>query len=182
MEGLKRSLASWIGVALLAATTVASADVPRDKPPLTRKEIREDKKEIREDRKEIREDRKEIREDKKAGADPKEIREDKKELREDRKELREDKKELREDRKARREAKRKELREKWGDVTKRPEARAELKVHARRMARLTQARKVAETDGKKELVARIDKLLEKEKARHQRAMDRLKEKKAGGAP
>ena len=180
MRGPKRSLATLLAVALLGAAGIASADVVVDQP--TRKEIREDRKERREDRKELREDKKELREDKKAGADPKEIRDDKKELREDRKELREDRKELREDRKAKRETKRKELREKWGDTLKRPEARAELKVHARRMARLAQARKVAETDGKKELVARIDKLVEKEKARHQRAMDRLKDKGPGGAP
>ncbi|MDI1446702.1 hypothetical protein [Polyangium sp. 6x1] len=179
MSGTKRSLATLLGAALLAAAAVASADVVADGP--TREQIRairpvrESKKELREDRKELREDRKELREDRKAGADAKELREDKKEIRED-------KKELREDRKAKREARRKELREKWGDVVKRPGARAELEVHARRLARLAQARKVAEADGKKELVARIDKLVEKENARHQRAMKRLTEKGPGGAP
>ncbi|MDC0742375.1 hypothetical protein [Polyangium mundeleinium] len=161
-----------LAVVLLASATVASADVVAGP---SRKDIRVERKELRQDRKELREDRKEIREDRKAGADAKELREDKKEIRED-------KKELREDRKAKREARRKELREKWGDVVKHPDARAELKVHARRVARLAQARKVAEADGKKELVARIDKLVEKENARHQRVMDRLKEKGSGGAP
>jgi uncharacterized coiled-coil DUF342 family protein len=168
----------WV-VALCAVATQAPAQ--QAQPAQPRKEIREDRKELREDRKELREDKKELREDRKQGVDPKEIREDKKELREDRKELREDRKELREDQKQRQKARRKELREKWGDATKRPEVRAELKVHARRIARLERARKVADTAGKKELVARIDKLLEKERARHQRAMDRLKESAPGGA-
>ncbi|HVK64683.1 MAG TPA: hypothetical protein VM694_09420 [Polyangium sp.] len=145
-------MASMLVVVMLAATTVASADVVAGP---SRKDIRVERKELRQDRKELREDKKE---------------------------LREDKKELREDRKAKREARRKELREKWGDVVKQPDARAELTVHARRVARLAQARKVAETDGKKELVTRIDKLVEKENARHQRVMDRLKEKGSGGAP
>ncbi|MRG97283.1 hypothetical protein [Polyangium spumosum] len=174
-------MASCLAVALVASTAVASADVVADGP--TRREIREQRKELREERKELREEKKELREDRKAGADKEELRDDKKEIREEKKELREARKELRADLKAKREEKRKELRAKWGETLKRPEARAELQVHARRMARLAQARKVAEADGKKELVARIDKLVEKEKARHQRVMDRLKDKKdPGGAP
>lgn len=160
-------------VALLGISVAATAQ--------PRKELREDRKELRQDRKELREDRRELREDLKQGADPKEIKEDRKELREDRQELREDRKELREDRREIRKARRKEVRERWGETVKKPAAKAELKVHARRMARLTRARAVAQDAGKTELVARIDKLVEKEKARHQSAMEKLKGA-AGGAP
>lgn len=183
MKAIHRSLAAALVVALCGAATIASAQ--------PRKELREDRKERREDRKELHEDKKELREDRKDGASKEELREDKKEIREDKKELAEDRKEIREDRRAKREERRKVLREKWGDLTKRPEAIAELKVHARRMARLEHARKVADEAGKKEVVARVDKLIEKERARHQRSMDKLKEKgatapaaaaSAGGAP
>jgi len=161
-----------LGLAALLGVATAA-------PAQTRKEIREDRQERREDRKELREDKKELREDKKNGADPKEIAEDKKELRDDKKELKEDRKELRRELK---QARRKELREKWGNLTKMPEAQAELKVHARRIARLERARKVADEAGKKEVVARIDKLLEKERARHQKAMEKLKEKGPAATP
>lgn len=177
---MNRNFKAWgalLAVALLGVSVGAAAQ--------PRKEIREDRKEKREDRKEIREDKKELREDIKDGASRKEIREDKKELAEDKKELREDRKETREDRKEWREDRRerrnthlKELKAKWGDALKKPAAKEELRTHARRMARLAHARKVAEEAGKKELVARIDKLLEKEKTRHQNAMDKLK----GGTP
>jgi hypothetical protein len=55
------------------------------------------------------------------------------------------------------------------------------------MARLEHARKVADEAGKKEVVARVDKLIEKENARHQRVMDKLKgttapAASAGGTP
>lgn len=157
-------------VALLGVSLGATAQ--------TRKEIREDRKERREDRKEVREDKRELREDVKDGASRKEIREDRKELAEDRKEIREDRREIREDRREARKAQQRELREKWGESIKKPAVKEELKVHGRRMARLTRARAVAEEAGKKELVARIDKLIEKEKARHQAAMDKVRE----GAP
>lgn len=163
-----KALGALVTVALLGVTIVATAQ------PAPRKELREDRKEKREDRKEIREDKRELREDIKDGATRKEIREDKKELAEDKKELREDRKETREDRQEARKAHRKELREKWGEAIKKPEAKAELKVHGRRMARLVRARAVANELGKPELVARIDKLIEKEKARHQGAMGKIK--------
>ena len=166
MKQMMKVCGGFVAVALMGVSIVATAQ--------PRKELREDRQEKREDRKEIREDKRELREDIKDGATRKEIREDKKELAEDKKELREDRKEMRDDRQDVRKAHRRELREKWGEAVKKPEAKAELKVHGRRMARLVQARKVANELGKKELVARIDKLLEKEKARHQGAMDKIR--------
>ncbi|MCK6588080.1 MAG: hypothetical protein HUU21_38580 [Polyangiaceae bacterium] len=143
-----------------------------------------DRKEIREDRKEIREDKKELREALKKG-DKEEAREAREELREDRKELREDRKEAREDkkdriedlrqtRKERRLDRLKKWREKWGDIANRPNVKAEVKVHARRMARLNHMRRLADANGKTELVARIDKLIEREQARHTAALERFK--------
>ena len=169
---MKRNFTAWSGlfaVALLSVSVGAAAQA--------RQEIREDRKEKREDRKEIREDRKELREDIKDGASRKEIRDDKKELAEDKKELREDRKEMRADRQELRKTHRRELKEKWGETVKKPAAKEELKVHGRRMARLARARAVAQELNKTELMARIDKLMEKEKARHQAAMEKVKEGK-----
>lgn len=162
---MNRHFKAWgafFGIALLGVSLGATAQ--------PRKELREERKELREERKELREDKRELREDIKDGATRKEIRDDRKEIAEGRKDVAEARKELRKTR-------RKEVREKWGEVVKKPEAKEELKVHGRRMARLTRARAVAEELGKKELVARIDKLIEKEKTRHQGAMDKVK----GGA-
>lgn len=175
MRFLKRYGWSAGFLALMGLSLVAQAQ-PRPGAE-NRKEIREDKKELREDRKEIREDRKEIREDKKDG-DKKELREDRKELREDKKELREDRKELLEDLRKNRQERRREhiqkLKERWGDAMGRPAVRAELRTHARRMARLNHMRRLADSAGKTELVTRIDKVIERERNRHQAAMDRLK--------
>jgi hypothetical protein len=167
-----RALGALFAVALLGGSVTAAAQA--------RKEVREDRKELREDRQERREDRKELREDKKEGASKEEIREDRKELREDRKEAREDRREIREDRKDARKARQRELKEKWGTTINMPAAKEELKTHGRRVARLQRARAVANKLGKKELAARIDKLLEKEKSRHQASMDKIKE--GGGKP
>lgn len=164
-----KACSALFAVALLGVSLAATAQ--------TRQEVREDRKEKREDRQEKREDRRELREDIKDGASRKEIREDRKELAEDRKELRGDRKELRADREQARKAQIRELREKWGDSIKKPAVKEELKVHSRRMARLTRARAVADEAGKKELVARIDKLVEKERTRHQTSMDKIREAK-----
>lgn len=167
-----------VGAAFLALMGLSLVATAQPKPgPEKRKEVREDKKELREDRKEIREDKKELRDAIKDG-DKKEAAEERKELREDKKELREDRKELREDLRKNRHERRREhiqkLREKWGDALSRPAVRAELKIHARRIARLNHMRRLADEAGKTELVARIDKLIERERNRHQTAMDRLK--------
>ncbi len=56
----------------------------------------------------------------------------------------------------------------WGAKYARPAVRAELKKHARRMAYLHRAKRVAEAEGRDGLAAHIQKLIDKEKARHQR--------------
>jgi hypothetical protein len=187
MGGLKRRLFGLgAGLAVSCFALIAGAQTP---PPAAA-EARQDRKEIRQDKKEIREDKKELAKDRKEG-DKAEAREDRKELREDRKELREDRKEAREDRKERiedlrqtRQERRKEhikkWREKWGDLANRPNVKAEVKVHARRMARLNHARRLADAGGKTELVAKIDKLIERENTRHEAALAKFKAE--GGKP
>lgn len=185
--------ASWrrtfgLCFALVTSFSVFAAAQPGSTP----KERAQDRREIKDDKKEIAKDRKELRDDKKdPDADKKELREDRKELREDKKELAEDKKELREDRKdaiekwrknraERRKDHVKELRQKWGDRLAKPAVRAELKVHARRLARLSWARNVATDANKTDKITKIDELIARENARHQAAMDRLKTE--GGQP
>ena len=101
------------------------------------------------------------------------------------KEWRAEKKEEWEKRKAtieeRRKARREELKQQWGDLAKNPAARAELKTHAERMAKLERARRLADEEKKPELIERIDKLVQKERERHYRAMARIEEKMQGGS-
>ena len=63
-------------------------------------------------------------------------------------------------------------------VDKNPKARAEFAKHGKRSAMLDRAREVAEAGGRDELVARIDKLLAKEQARHVAWVERHKLAKA----
>jgi len=61
---------------------------------------------------------------------------------------------------------------------KNPPARAEFIKHARRVAMLERARELAQAGERDELVARIDKLLEKEQTRHGAWVERHKAEKA----
>ncbi len=126
----------------------------------------------------------------KAKADAKEAREDAKEARKDAKEAREDAREARKEahaavratwaelkasRQTRRTERREALKEQWGDdVLKRPAAQAELKVHARRLARLYRMRTLAKEANKDAVVTQVDKLIEREKTRHNKRMDTIK--------
>jgi hypothetical protein len=84
---------------------------------------------------------------------------------------------LRKDRKERRHARRDALIRLWGKATlEKPPVREELEHHAWRMARLERMKTLlAESDHKQKakLLARIDKLMERETARHKKHMDRL---------
>ena len=70
------------------------------------------------------------------------------------------------------------LRRRWGATLAHPAVREELRHHARREAFLSRALFLAQTQAapkdKDKLVERIEKLIEKEDARHDRAMERLK--------
>ena len=77
-----------------------------------------------------------------------------------------------------------EIKARWGAVLAQPAVREELEHHARRMARLNRAAFLAETEitkDKDKLVERIQKLTEKEQARHVRAMERFKSMPPGAA-
>ena len=70
-----------------------------------------------------------------------------------------------------------ELKARWGSVLAMPPVREELEHHARRMARLNRALLLAETEvtkDKDKLVERIQKLIDKEQERHDKAMARFK--------
>ncbi len=73
---------------------------------------------------------------------------------------------------------REELKARWGAALMHPSCREELRHHARREAFLTRMLFVAQTEvtgpKKDALIARIEKLIDKEEARHTRAMERLK--------
>ena len=92
---------------------------------------------------------------------------------------------LHDDAKDRRTAHREALKERWGDTLAKPNAREELKHHARRTAFLNRALLLAETESKAKdkdkLVERIEKLIAKENERHDKAMDRLKSGQPGTA-
>ena len=158
---MKRTMkAAWalaIGVALAAPATVAAQPTaPTPPTPAKAAEKREEKKDALDAK---REDQKDAREEK----------------REEKKDAQEAKHDQRaETRKDRREAHKREVSQRWGAVLKVPEAAAELKVSARRMARLTRARAVAVEAGKTDLVERADKLIARENERHTSAMERIK--------
>jgi hypothetical protein len=87
---------------------------------------------------------------------------------------------------ARREAHREAMRNQLGPgAFSRPDLLEELKKHARRMAFLNRAKLVATTDleepKRTTTLTRIDKLVSKEQARHQSAMQKLKTQPTPGA-
>lgn len=189
--------AGLIGALALGLASAAVAQQPPTAagPKDEVKKMAEKRKEAMEKMKEAAQKSKEAAAKTKAGAeDAKEAREDAKEARKDAKEAREDAKEARDEAreaikeawkkrrenwKERRKERREEIKAKYGAITDKPAVKSELKVHAWRMARLNRMRTIAKAQDKTAVVERIDKLLEKEKARHQKHMDTLKEK--GGA-
>lgn len=93
-------------------------------------------------------------------------------------------KELRKNAKERRKARLEAVRERFDAAVLRAEpTKEEFRHHARRMAFLNRAQVVAQTeltgDKQKKTLARIDKLIELETERHEKALERLK---GGGSP
>lgn len=76
------------------------------------------------------------------------------------------------DRAERRRFSKRDAMKRFPDFRKDPRAGDEFRKHARRLAHLERAREVAAASGKDELVARIDQLLAKERARHERWLER----------
>ncbi len=58
----------------------------------------------------------------------------------------------------------------WAHVSERPAARAELSIHADRMARLNRALDLAEASSDTPMIIRINDLIRRENARHARTM------------
>jgi hypothetical protein len=91
---------------------------------------------------------------------------------------------LRETRKDRRHARSEALRQKWGEALTRSDVREAIKVHEWRMARLDRMRTLIDASdrpNKDKMLARIDKALEKENARFDKKMDKLKTAPAPGS-
>jgi hypothetical protein len=85
--------------------------------------------------------------------------------------------ELKEQRDERMKEHREELKTRFGAALAAPSAREELEHHARRMAKLDRAMVLAETEvtkDKDKLKERIQKLIDKENARHEAALEKLK--------
>jgi len=194
-------LRRWLRrIPLLVALSVGAGTVaaPVDAQPGKgkHKEKRQEKKERREDRKEKvkerREDNKEKRQENRADrrekrkakceANPEcKARKAKAKARwaEKKDEAQAARKEWRSKLPERRKKARRHLKKKWGGLLKFPAVRQELKLHARRLARLQRVRFVATQVEDTEAVARVDKLIVKEKARHQAHMETLRTKKGG---
>ena len=71
---------------------------------------------------------------------------------------------------------RQDIAKRWGATLARPPARNELEIHARRMAFLDRALVLSQGDSKPnkdQTIDRISKLIDKENARHDRAMARI---------
>ena len=151
--------------AMLVAAPSANAQDSKGERKADRKEAREDKKELKEAKGDLKEAKKEARD---AGGDAA--------VKEARMKLGEARKQLQDNREERRKNARAALRAKWGDLADKPAVKAELRLHAQRMAKLRMMKNVADDGDKKNLEERVDKLIDKEKARHQARMDALKAK------
>jgi hypothetical protein len=157
---------------LLLAGAVASPTAAQKAPSRDRHERREEARDARKDRREeAREERKDRREEAREGLD--ERRADLEgTLDERRAKLAERIQKLRQSREARAAAERERIVSRWGPVKDNPTLRAEFRLHAWRMARLHRMRLVASAEGKEPLKARIDELIAKERARHEREMEK----------
>jgi hypothetical protein len=104
----------------------------------------------------------------------------------DKSQLRERAAKMRESTAERRNEHKQALRQRWGSALSLSPVRDELRQHARRMAFLDRALVLVETDDKvkdkKKLSERIEKLIAKETARHEQAMERWKATPPGPAP
>jgi hypothetical protein len=71
-------------------------------------------------------------------------------------------------------------RARWGALLRQPAAQAELRLHARRIARIDAMESVAKTSGKDDLLPRIAKLRTKETERFEKRMRWIADGKEGG--
>jgi hypothetical protein len=124
-----------------------------------------DKAERAEDRREFRSALGDLREDLKSGKITKQ-------------ELKDRLAKLKETLPDRRREHREAIKRRWGATLAQPAVKNELTIHARRLAQLNRALLLAESErqgkDKDKLVDRIEKLIDKENERHEKAMDRFK--------
>lgn len=160
--GVLAAAAVALGLILAAGgSSTARADTPNPG-------VKEAREKVKEARKEVREERHDLREAVRSGNGGA--------IREERKDLKEAREKLKASREERRLVARKALEAKLGDLWGKPAVRAELRIHARRLARLHQIERVAKAEGKEAVVKRVDVALAKENARFTARMDALKAK------
>lgn len=155
---------TFVWMALLFGALCSATPAFADKP-------------VKDAKEKVKEEKKDLKDAKKSG--------DAGAVAEEKKELKEAEKELKEERKKRRDQHLAEMRAKWGEISKKPGVKEEMRIHARRMSRLRRIEKIATEKKKDAIVKRATAAQEKEKARHQKKMDELKAQPApagsGGA-
>ena len=161
-------------IALLAVAAVGlmAPSASAQEKKADRKEAKEDRKEVNEAKKDVQEAKKDAKHagDKAADAGAEAVDKAKGKLAAARAKLKESREE-------RRTSARAALRAKYGkDLLEKPAVRAELRLHAQRMAKLRQMKDVADDADKKQLEERVDKMIDKENKRHDARMDALKAK------
>lgn len=142
----------WIVAGALVASLALAVDVVAQ--PRTPGERKEDRKERREDRREDRKDRRQ----------------------EVRQEWKDKHKAWVENRPKRREEAVAKVKERWGKAIEDAATREELRVHARRTARLDRALDLATETGNEEAKAKAEKLIAEENARHDARMAEIAKK------
>lgn len=161
-------------IALLAVAAVglmAPSASAQDKKA-DRKEAKEDRKDVKDAKNDLKEAKKDAKETGAAALDAGAVAVDKAKGK-----LAAARAKLKESREERRTNVRGALRAKYGnELLQKPAVRAELRLHAQRMAKLRQMKDVADDADKKALEERVDKMIEKENTRHTARMDALKAK------
>lgn len=132
------------------------------------KDAKQAREKVKDARKEVRKEREELGMAVRAG--------DAGAIREERRDLKEAREKLKASREERRLAARKALAAQLGDLAGKPGVLAELRLHARRLARLHQIERIAQAEGKPAIAARVKIAIDKENARHLRRIDGLKAK------
>jgi hypothetical protein len=176
---ITRYVAVLSALALIDVAVPAAAQAPSAKPAV-KEAVKEKKEAVKEKAENVREKAENIREKREDG---REKREEAREKREDGKEAHEEVGEKGGDRAERRKHRIEQLRKMWGDSLSVPAVREEIKMHARRMARLRRMKELAVEAKKTKVVERIDSLITKEEDRHKKHMETLKSQPAepGGA-
>jgi len=167
----RRLMALFALAAMVMTSPSASAQDAKGDRKADRKEVKEDKKDVKDAKNDLKEAKKDAREAARDGgaADAAAVKEARMKLGEARKQLKDSREERRTNARA-------ALRAKWGPLADKPAVKAELRLHAQRMAKLRMMKNVADDADKKNLEERVDKMMDKEKARHDARMEALKAK------